>query len=71
MRTYYRIVERSNGLGDASYSLFSSYGWFGSYVIGSWCKSGDHETIDKVTKALNHNTERDLREKTVKSKVIK
>lgn len=71
MKTYYRIVEEVNGLGEVSYSLMRSYGWFGRYVMGSWYKSGEYETIEQASKALKNCIENDLREKIVKSKVIK
>lgn len=71
MKTYYRIVEETNGLGEVSYSLIRSYGWFGRYIMCSWYKSGDYETLEQAEKMLSHNIECDLREKIVKSKVIK
>lgn len=71
MKTYYRIVEETNGLGEVSYSLVRSYGWVCRYIMGSWWKCGDYETVEQAKKMLKHNIECDLREKIVKSKVIK
>lgn len=71
MKTYYRIIEETNGLNEVSYSLIRSHGWFGRYVIGSWFKFGNYETVEQAAKMLKHNIECDLRDKIVKIKVIK
>lgn len=71
MKTYYRIVEEVNGLGDVSYSLVRSHGWVGRYITRIWFKCGEYKTVEQAKKMLTHNIECDLREKIVKSKVIK
>lgn len=71
MKTHYRITENINGLGDVTYNLERSYGFIGRYVMGNWYKDDGYETIEKAVKMLKHNIECDLRDKIVKSKVIK
>lgn len=71
MKTYYRITENVNGLGDVTYNLERSYGLIGRYVMGTWHKDDGYETLERAREMMHHNIQCDLREKIVKSKVMK
>ena len=71
MKTYYRIVEEVNGLGDVSYAALRSHGFVSRYIFGSWWLMERYDTIEEARERIQSNIRLDLIEMVVKSKVVK
>lgn len=71
MKTYYRIVEEVNGLGDVSYVVLRSNGFIERYIFCGWWLIDRYGTIEEAKERIQSNIRLDLIETVVKSKVVK